>query len=188
VHLDSPMAVDTTGIYRRYPEEHGLEAVDLRSGDSAIYGRNVYLHRTREDSIRLNGLKGPRVIVSSSGMLSGGRVLHHLRRVLPDPASRVVLAGYQAPGTRGWRLQQGETTLRIHGQDVPVRAGLAAISGLSAHADADELLRWLRGLAAPRRTFVVHGEPAASAALAARLARELGFACETPELGSAFEL
>lgn len=188
VHLDSPMAVDTTSIYARYPEERGLEAVDLRSGASVVYGREVYLHRSREDSLRLNRLVGPRVIVSSSGMLTGGRVLHHLRRLLPDPRNRVVLAGYQAPGTRGWRLQEGETSLRIHGQVVPVRARLARISGLSAHADADQLVGWARALPPPARTFVVHGEPAAAATLARRLEQELGFDCELPELGSSYEL
>ena len=188
VHLDSPMAVDTTSIYRRYPEEHGLEAVDLRSGASVIYGREVYLHRSREDSMRLNRLSGPRVIVSSSGMMTGGRVLHHLRRLLPDARNRVVLAGYQAPGTRGWRLQEGETRVRIHGEDVPVRARLETISGLSAHADADQLVAWARGLPPPARTFVVHGEPPAAAALAGRLERELGFACELPQLGASFDL
>ena len=188
VHLDSPMAIDTTAIYRRYPEERGLEAIDLRSGQSVIYGRDVYLHRTREDSMRLNGLVGPRVIVSSSGMLTGGRVLHHLRRLLPDRRNQIVLAGYQAPGTRGWRLQRGERSLRIHGNDVTVGAAVTSISGLSAHADADQIVAWLRGLPAPERTFVVHGEPESAAALAARLEGELGFRCETPTLGEGFAL
>jgi metallo-beta-lactamase family protein len=182
------MAVDTTSIYRRYPEERGLEDLDLQPGSSPVFGRNVYLHRTRDDSIRLNGLGGPRVIISSSGMLSGGRVLHHLRRLLPEPENTVLLGGYQAPGTRGQSLLAGSSTLRIHGRDVPVRAGIASISGLSAHADADQILDWARALPPPARTFVVHGEPAAARALAARLSSELGFACETPGLGDGFEV
>jgi metallo-beta-lactamase family protein len=188
VHLDSPMAVDTTAIYRHYPEEKGLEAVDLHSGSSRIYGHNVYLHRTRDESMRLNDLDGPRVIVSSSGMLAGGRVLHHLKRLLPDAKNEILLAGYQAPGTRGWRLQRGEDTIRVHGRDVEVRARLASISGLSAHADADQLLRWAKDLAPPSRTFVVHGDDDAAATLAKRLERELHFKCDVPQLGQSFEL
>jgi metallo-beta-lactamase family protein len=188
VHLDSPMAIDTTALYARYAEERGLEQVALRPGTSPIYGRNVYLHRTREESLRLNDLPGPRVIISSSGMLTGGRVLHHLRRLLPDPANRIMLGGYQAPGTRGWRLARGEPSVRIHGIDVPVRAALAEVSGLSAHADQDELLRWLARLPPPEITFVTHGEPAAARALAARLERERGFRCTVPALGESFEL
>jgi metallo-beta-lactamase family protein len=188
IHLDSPMAVDATKIYRRYPEEDGLEELDLRSGKSRIFGRDVFLHDSVQESKRLNDLPGPRVIVSSSGMLTGGRVLHHLQRLLPDERNSIVLAGYQAPGTRGWRLQQGEKTIRIHGRVVPVRAGTSKISGLSAHADATQLVRWVRELPPPRRTFIVHGDGGAPEALAKRLAQELRFTCEIPALGQAFDL
>ncbi len=188
IHLDSPMAINATKIYRRYPEEHGLETVELRSGSSRIYGRHVFLHRTQEESMRLNSLGGPRVIISSSGMMTGGRVLHHLKRLLPQQHNLILLAGYQAPGTRGWRLQRGEPTLRIHGQDVAVHAPFTTISGTSAHADADQLVRWVRDLPPPLATFVVHGDDGASAALAKRFTAELGFHCETPELGAAHEL
>ncbi len=188
VHLDSPMAVDTTRIYRRYPEECGLEAVALRSGTSPIYTKQVFLHRTQEESIRLNALSGPRVIVSSSGMLTGGRVLHHLRRLAPQPENEILLVGYQAPGTRGRDLERGAPFVRVHGRDVALRARVCKVSGLSAHADQDQLLRWVRDLPPPRRTFVVHGEPDAARALAARLAAERSFACETPGLGDSFEL
>jgi len=191
IHLDSPMAVDTTEIYRRHPEEKGIEDVTFRSGDRPVYGRQVFLHRSVDDSKRLNGLKGPRVILSSSGMMTGGRILHHLRRCLPDPRSTVLLAGYQAPGTRGWRLAQGETSLRIHGQDVPVGARVVQISGLSAHADRDELLRWVRPLSEgtpPRTTFVTHGDPEAADALAVALRERFGFRCEVPRHGQTYEL
>lgn len=188
IHLDSPMAVDSTAIYRRFPEESGLEELELRSGAQPVFGRDVYLHRTQEESIRLNSLAGPRVIISSSGMLTGGRVLHHLRRLLPGERNVLVLSGHQAEGTRGWLLQRGARSLRIHGQDVPVRASLAELSGLSGHADSDQLLRWVADLPAPRRTFVTHGEPAAARALAQRLTRERGFACEVPDLGDTAEV
>ena len=188
IHLDSPMAVDTTKIYAKYPEESGIEELDMVSARRPIYGDDVVLHRTREDSMRLNDLRGARVIISSSGMLTGGRVLHHLKRVLPDSRSRVLLAGYQAPGTRGWRIQKGERFVRIHGEDVAVAASVGKISGLSAHADADQLMRWLKELPAPKHTFIVHGDDGAPQALAERLRRERSFTCSTPVLGDSFEL
>ena len=181
IHIDSPMAVDATAIYRRYPEEHGLEEIDFVECGGSLHGNGVFLHCSREDSMRLNTLPGARVILSSSGMLAGGRVLHHLRRLLPEPKHTILLAGYQAEGTRGRFLKQGARFLRMHGQDVPVRAEIAEVPGLSAHADSDELMRWLRGLAAPpRQTFVVHGEPASAEALARRLRSELHFDCTVP--------
>lgn len=188
IHLDSPMAINATSIYRRYPEESGLENVDLRPGTSPVFGAQVYTHRTAEESKRLNDLAGPRVIIASSGMMTGGRVLHHLRRCLPNPDDVVVLAGYQAPGTRGRRLQDGEDHLRVHGQDVPVRCHIEQLSGLSAHADANELLRWVKDLPAPRRTFVVHGDDDARKALAARLEGELGHSCVLPAHGEEYPL
>lgn len=176
LHVDSPMAVDATAIYRRYPEEHGLETIALEHGSGPLFGRGVYLHSTREDSMRLNELVGPRIILSSSGMLAGGRVLHHLRRLLPEPQHMVVLAGFQAAGTRGRTLRDGARFLRMHGQDVAVRAQVAEIPGMSGHADADELVRWLRGMPVPpQRTYVVHGEPAAATAFAQRVQDELKF-------------
>ncbi len=138
--------------------------------------------------MRLNNLDGPRVIISSSGMMTGGRVLHHLKRLLPDEKNLVMLAGYQAPGTRGWRMQQGEKTLRIHGRDIDVRCGTAKISGLSAHADANQLVRWVKDLPPPTKTFVVHGDGDAAQTLARRFKDELGFDCETPGLGDEYEL
>ena len=120
--------------------------------------------------------------------VSGGRVLHHLRRLLPDERNVVVLAGYQAPGTRGWRLQRGEPFVRVHGQDVPAVAEVSAISGLSAHADSDQLVRWAKELEPPSRTFVVHGDDDAAVALARRFEAELGFRCETPDLGDGYDL
>ncbi|MEZ6005477.1 MAG: MBL fold metallo-hydrolase [Planctomycetota bacterium] len=188
IHLDSPMAVDTTKIYRRYPEEHGLEDMQLRTAGNVLYGEGVFLHKTREDSMRLNDLQGPRVIISSSGMLTGGRVLHHLRRLAPEAKNRIVLAGYQAHGTRGRRLQDGEPFVRVHGMDVPVRATVASVSGMSAHADSDQLIRWVHSLQPPRVTYVTHGEPHSARALAERLEQELGHHCVIPRHEERFEL
>lgn len=188
IHLDSPMAVNATRIYQRYPEEHGLEEVKLSAGHNVLYGNDVYLHKTKADSIRLNDLQGPRIIISSSGMMTGGRVLHHLRRLVTEDRNLVVLAGYQAPGTRGRKLQNGDSHVRIHGRDHAVRAEVASISGLSAHADCDQLLRWVKDLPPPTTTFVNHGEPEAAQALADRLTDELQFSCETPDQGDSYEL
>src|SRR5262249_38368501 len=155
----------------------------------ATLGRGVYLHCSRDESMRLNSMPGPRVILSSSGMLAGGRVLHHLRRLLPEPTAIIALAGYQAEGTRGRLLQNGANSLRMHAEGVPVRAEIAALPGLSGHADQQELLRWLRALRRPpRRTFVVHGEPSAAQTFAALLERELHFSCTIPTHGERFEL
>ncbi|MEZ6017352.1 MAG: MBL fold metallo-hydrolase [Planctomycetota bacterium] len=187
VHIDSPMAIDATKIYRRYPEEHGIESVRFMSGATSVFGSNVYLHRTREDSMRLNDLQGARVIIASSGMMTGGRILHHLRRHATDPRAVIVLGGYQAPGTRGASLQSGSPTVRIHGRDVEVHAEVRQLSGLSAHADRDELLRWLQPLAPPKRTFIVHGEPPSAAAFAEALDSR-GHRCTVPGMGDAFDL
>jgi metallo-beta-lactamase family protein len=186
IHLDSPMAFNVVRIYRRYPEEHGLDRSDRLQ--DALHGLGVFMHRTPEESKQLNSMDGPRVIISSSGMMTGGRVLHHLARLLVDSKNTIVLAGFQAQGTRGWRLKNGEKTLRIHGRDVPVRAGLWEISGLSGHADADQLVRWLRELAPPRLTLINHGDGEAPSALAHRLEQELGFRCSIPRHEQAFQL
>jgi Cft2 family RNA processing exonuclease len=115
-----------------------------RSAARGLFPRNVYFHRTIEESKALNRLPGPRIILSASGMLSGGRVLHHLKRLLVDPKNLIMLVGYQAAGTRGRAMLEGAASIRIHGEDVPVRAAFVALSGLSAHADRGELLRWVR--------------------------------------------
>jgi metallo-beta-lactamase family protein len=183
VHLDSPMATDVTQLYRRYAEPEGLE---MERHD--LYGKWLTLHRSVDESKRLNHLKGPRIIIASSGMMTGGRVLHHLQRLLPDRKNLVVLAGYQAAGTRGRKLAEGARFVRMYGGDVPVRAELARIEGLSAHADAGDLVRWV-GTAGtpPRSVFLVHGEPPATAALADRLGHT-GLHAILPELNQRYEL
>jgi len=181
IHLDSPMASDATAIYRAHPGHHEARG-ELRAD-------NVHLHRTVEDSKSLNDFKGPGVIISSSGMLAGGRILHHLKRLLPDESATIALIGYQAAGTRGRALQEGAQEIRIHGEMVPVRARLEDLSGFSGHADADETMRWLaRVTEGPRETFLVHGEPEASAALAARIRDERGWKTTVPALGEIVNL
>jgi metallo-beta-lactamase family protein len=188
IHLDSPMAVDATRIYARYPDAHRVSLNGV-GGRSLLYGKWVFLHRTRKESESLNTMKGPAVILSSSGMLSGGRILHHCRVRLPHPENTLLITGYQAAGTLGRALLDGARAVRIHKGDVPVLAEVTSLKGLSGHADAGEILRWLSGVQKPpRRIFLTHGEDDAALALAARITRERGFATHVPTLGEAVEL
>jgi metallo-beta-lactamase family protein len=183
--IDSPMAIDATEIYRDHPEEYDDEMRALVAGQSSpLYAPGIRLARTVEESKLLNRLTTPGLIISASGMATGGRVLHHLRRLLPDPRATVLLVGYQAVGTRGRALQEGAPSVRIFGEDVPVRAHVETVHGLSAHADADGLMRWLgTATRVPVRAFVVHGEPAPAAALASRIRAELGWEVTVPGYG-----
>lgn len=176
-YLDSPMAIDATEIYRAHPEDFDADMrALLADGRSPLTWGEFRIVRTATESKALNAEPGPVLIVSASGMATGGRVLHHLRQRLPDARSTVLLVGYQAIGTRGRALEDGARRVRIFGADVPVRAHVETVPRLSAHADAHELLRWLRTASRPpRRLFVVHGEPEPSAALARRVRRELGW-------------
>jgi len=177
VYLNSPMAADVTGLYRRHIGEHRLDAAQC-----ARLGAVARIVATVEESRRLNELKYPSIIVSASGMASGGRVLHHLKAYAPRARNTVLLSGFQAMGTRGAALQAGATDLRIHGETVPVRAEVARIDGLSAHADRDGLLAWIGALpTAPRQVFVTHGEPAAADALRQAVQARHGWPCSVPE-------
>ncbi len=189
VFVDSPMAVDATPIHLAHREDHDDEMARLlAAGVEPLRPRRLQFARSPAQSKALNQVEGPCIILSASGMATGGRVLHHLARRLPDERTTVLLVGYQAAGTRGWSLQNGAATLRIHGEDVPVRARVASLSGLSAHADEAELVRWLATFPAPpRRTFLIHGEPGALEAARARLDR-MGWACEVPSHLETFEL
>lgn len=184
VFLDSPMAIDATQLLHRYPDDHRLTAEECRAACAeARYVRDV------EDSKALTANPMPKVIISASGMATGGRVLHHLKRYAPDPNSMILFAGYQAAGTRGADMVGGAASVKIHGEHVPVRAEVANLSALSAHADADEILRWLSGFErAPRMTFITHGEPTASDALRRRIEEELRWPCKVPESLEKIEL
>ncbi len=177
-YLDSPMAIDATVIYWTHPEEFD-EAMRRRvfQGDSPFQYGELRLTRTPADSRAINAVTGPVLIIAASGMATGGRVLHHLRQRLPDPKTTVLLVGYQAEGTRGRLLQDGARSVRIFGEEVPVRARVETIHGLSAHADADGLVAWLRtATRPPKRVVVVHGDAKPATALAERVRRELGWA------------
>ena len=188
IHIDSPMAVTATSIYSNHLHDGNLD--DGLGEGGTLFGKHVKLHRTVHESKMLSAMEGPRVIIASSGMMTGGRILHHLIRRLPSPHNLVLLSGYQAAGTRGRALQDGARTLRMHGQNVPVGARVGAIDGLSSHADADEIMRWVGTCRRPpRRVFVVHGEGDGPRALAARLEAALPDARVTiPQLGDGFDL
>ena len=188
IHLDSPMAIDATRIYAAYPGAHRVNLSGI-GGRSLLHGKWVKLHRTRAESQALNALHGPAVIISSSGMLSGGRILHHCRVRLPKQENTLLITGYQAAGTLGRALLEGATSVRIHKGQVPVLAEVRELKGLSGHADAGEMMRWLAGVKSrPQAVFVTHGEADAAQALADRVARERGFVAHVPALGQAFEL
>ncbi|WP_438853324.1 MBL fold metallo-hydrolase RNA specificity domain-containing protein [Agromyces sp. M3QZ16-3] len=179
IYLNSPMAVDAVEIYERHPEEHRLGGDELRR----MYGlaRRV---TTVDDSKLLNLRGGPLVIISASGMLTGGRILHHIEAYGSDPHNAIVLTGFQAGGTRGAALQAGERSLRLFGRDVPIRAEVAMIESMSAHADAEQILGWMRTAPEPPgMTWVVHGEAHAADTLRARIRRELGWRARVPDLG-----
>jgi len=170
VYVDSPMALSATDLYVKYREDHDQKFVEVETGNGGkgdpLSVREFHLTRTTEQSKAINSVKTPCIIVSASGMVSGGRVLHHLEQRLPDPRNAVILAGFQAQGTRGRSLQEGAKSLRLFGQDVAVKAEIVSMGQFSAHAGKSELLRWLTGLpASPKQTYLVHGEPAAAQAL-----------------------
>ena len=183
VHVDSPMALRALAVYRA-AIERGAE--DLRPGlrgTDPFAGLDLREAPSPQDSMRLNDLRHPAIIVSASGMASGGRVLHHLERRLPDHRSTVVLAGYQAAGTRGRSLLEGARAVKLYGQYVPVRAEVVDVTGMSVHADRDDLLAWSAQAPPTAAAFVVHGEQEASDSLAAALADRLGVVSVVPRHG-----
>jgi metallo-beta-lactamase family protein len=184
IFLDSPMATQATTLYRRHRD---LLRVDGAEIEALLDGVRVVT--TPLESSRLSRLRYPAVIISASGMATGGRVLHHLKALAPDARHHNVFAGFQVAGSRGAHLVAGATEVKIHGEYVPVRAAVTHIEGFSGHADSDELMAWLRGFRKPpRQTFVVHGDPEASDALRVRIQDELGWAVRVPAHGAAFEV
>jgi metallo-beta-lactamase family protein len=162
IYVDSPMGISVTDIYVRHTEDHDADFTQKeQEGDrDPLDMKEVHMTRSVEDSKKINDVVSPCIIISASGMATGGRILHHLARRLPDARSAVLLVGYEAEGTGGRALEDGAQYLRIHGEEVPVRAEIVKIDQLSAHAGRSELLRWLSGFTVPpRQTFLVHGEP-----------------------------
>lgn len=190
VYVDSPMAIEVTDVYCRHPEEHRVELRTLSSrGKCPLRSRRFHLLRSPEESKALNHVDEPMIVIAGNGMATGGRVLHHLERRLPDPRTTVLLVGFQAEGTRGRSLQNGAATVRMHGRDVPVGARVESVHGLSAHADRDDILRWLSGFKTPpRQTYVVHGEPDQAERLAETIRATLHWEARPARDGETVEL
>ena len=190
VFIDSPMAVDTSHIYCRFGDDHNLDVnLLMDEKECPLRCRDTRFVRDVEESKLLNERPGPAIIISASGMLNGGRILHHLKWRLSDPRNVVLIVGYQAEGTRGRLLLDGAKRIRIHGEEIPVRARVMQVHALSAHADRDELLRWLSGFQRPpRRTFIVHGEPESSRAFREHIRQRFGWEASVPSLGETHEI
>jgi len=190
VILDSPMASKATKVYANRREEHDEEYVTASAGNTnPMQTHSMTTSTSREDSKRLNKERGARVIISASGMMTGGRVLHHALRVLPDANATIVFVGYQAGGTLGRRVADGEKEVKVLGQWVPVRCQSVRIGGFSAHADWQEVIRWLQDLPAPpRRVFVTHGEIGSATAMAGHIRERFNWPVEVPEHGQQFDL
>jgi metallo-beta-lactamase family protein len=181
VFVDSPMAISVTEIYMRHKEDQDQAFLEELKNGNPLDAHTVHYMRAVEDSKKINDVKTPAIIISASGMATGGRVLHHIAQRAPDPRNAILLAGFQAEGTRGRALEEGAKTLRMYGEDVPVAAEVINLRQFSAHAGKSELMRWLTGLPAPpRQTYLVHGEPAASAALKSTIESNLRWRVSLP--------
>jgi metallo-beta-lactamase family protein len=187
IYMDSPMAIEVTDLYRQHHEDLKLSPDEFRVDPFAV--RTVHVMRTREQSKQINNVHTPAIIISASGMATGGRVLHHLEQRLPDPKNCVLLAGFQAEGTRGRALEEGAKSIRMFGKDVPVRAEVVNLHQFSAHAGRSELLRWISGMPEPpRQLFLVHGEPTAAQALGSAVQTQLGWNVTLPKYLESFDL
>jgi metallo-beta-lactamase family protein len=186
VYLDSPMAINTTEIYTRHRADHDLKP---QTDPDPMDIQEVHMTCSVEDSKKINDVVAPCIIISASGMITGGRVLHHLAHRLPDSRSTVLLVGYQAEGSGGRALLNGAKFLRIHGAEVPVRAQVVEMCQLSAHAGKSELLRWISGIQAPpKRTFMVHGEPSGLTSLRDAIVAQRGWPVTIPDYLQSFDL
>jgi metallo-beta-lactamase family protein len=183
VFVDSPMATAASKVFANHLGAHRLDAAQCDAlADMARYVDSV------EESKRVGESRVPRIILSASGMATGGRVLHHLKALGPDPANTILFVGFQAAGTRGAAMVAGARSVKIHGAQVSIAAEVANLDMLSAHADRDEILKWLSNFARPARCFVTHGEPTAAEALRAEIVRRFGWNCTVPVAGECTEL
>jgi len=190
VVVDSPMAAQTTQVYNRWHEEQDEEYTSiLAQKKHPLRTGSMITASSREESKRVNEMHGTRIIISASGMMTGGRVLHHAMRILPDPNATVIFVGYQAAGTTGRRVQDGEREVKIMKNWIPVRCHVEKVEGFSAHADWKDVLRWLEGLpAAPKMIFTTHGEPESAAAMAGHIREHFGWNVVVPQFEQVVEL
>ena len=192
IYVDSPMALSVLDYYRDAVEKNAPELRDgvaekWKSVDPFDSG-NLAEMRTPEESKSLNDISETSIIISASGMGTGGRVVHHMAHMLPDPKNTVILVGFQAAGSRGRSLEDGERQIKIHGKWIPVHASVVKLGSFSVHADSDELIAWLGNIKKPKKVFVVHGEPDSEQALAERLRKELQWKVFVPKTEEEFDL
>ncbi|MFL0685541.1 MAG: MBL fold metallo-hydrolase RNA specificity domain-containing protein [Algoriphagus aquaeductus] len=188
VFVDSPMAIDATRLYLDFHTDHRLTAM-LEEEHHPFKHPQLRYFQKQEQSMSLNEFRGNAIIISASGMATGGRVLHHLFHHLPHEKNGVIMVGFQAEETRGRRILEGEPSVRIYGNEVPVRAKVYTVEGLSAHADQDELMDWAEGFCEkPKMTFIVHGEKKSAEALSVKLNEELGWNTIIPQYLESFVL
>jgi metallo-beta-lactamase family protein len=184
IFVDSPMALRVTDVFCRHVDDFDEEAKAIfrETGECPVLSDNVHFVYTKEESQKINDIRYPAIIISASGMATGGRILHHLKYRLPDPRNTILFVGYQAYGTRGQLLRDGARSIKIHGENVPVRAQIRNIEAFSGHADSEEIMRWLSKFKKPpKMTFIVHGEAESSKALAEEIKQVLGWKTHIPE-------
>ncbi|MBN1464842.1 MBL fold metallo-hydrolase [candidate division KSB1 bacterium] len=190
VFIDSPMAIETVDVFKNHLADMDLFArVEFIGGKELFKTKRLHVCKSREDSIAINDVKKGAIIISSSGMVEGGRILHHMAARLPDPSTTVLFIGYQAIGTRGRKILEGSETIKIHGQEVPIKARIESVHGTSGHGDYNEILAWLMAFnKAPERIFIVHGEGGSSEAMAQKIRDRFGWDVVVPKLFDSVEL
>lgn len=189
-YIDSPMAINVTGLYVRHKEDHSLQFTreEQTGNHDPLNVHEVHMTRTPQESKQINSIVTPCRIMSASGMCTGGRILHHLARRLPDSRNAIILAGYQGEGTLGRLLLEGAKVARIHGEDVPVRAEITEVSQFSAHGDRGEIVRWLSGFTAPpKQLYLVHGDPPAAQAFRGTVQQQLHWPVTIPAYMDSFD-
>ena len=190
IFVDSPMAINALDIFKDHIKDFDLYArMQKMQGKDIFHPKDLHICRSREESMSINKYRSGVIIISASGMVTGGRILHHLAQRLPDPKNTVLLMGYQAEGTRGRTIQEKKETVKIHGKQVPINAQVAIIDGFSGHADYNEMLAWLMPFnKTPKQVFMVHGEAEASQSMAEKIRKTYGWNVTVPQFGNSFEL
>lgn len=190
IYLDSPLAIDAIAVYKKYKEYYDADAKEEnREGDDFLTFPQLRITRTRDESKKINDSHGPKIVIAGSGMMNGGRIVHHAFRYVGDPKSTLVIIGYQAQGTLGRRLYEGAEKVKILGQEIEVKCKIKAIGAFSAHADQVKLLGWIKNCKMkPKKLYCVHGEPEAATVLAHKIRDQFGINTFVPEFGENVEV
>jgi len=190
IYVDSPMAIEALEIFKNHISDFDLNArMQKMAGKEIFKPKNLHLCRSKQDSMAINSYRSGCIIISASGMVTGGRIVHHLAQRLPDPKNTVLLIGYQAEGTRGRTIQEKKETVKIHGKEIPINAQIEMIDGFSGHADYNEMLAWLMPFnKKPKQVFMVHGEEEASRSMAEKIKQTYNWNVTIPKFGDSFEL